>query len=144
MKDFMGPKTRLQPAGAGQMQVQMQGLLGLMVAARVLAPGQMRGLLARVLGGHQTLRLRKQALHLLPTPLSRQARKYIVDMEGRSGLAIPGEQRQLLNQALKNRKFEKLPAAEKIAHTKEYQKQRESLISQWEQNTGAKMASLQL
>ena len=54
----------------------------------------------------------KVSPHLLPTPLSRQARKYIVDMEGRSGLAIPGEQRQLLNQALKNRKFEKLPAME--------------------------------
>jgi hypothetical protein len=75
---------------------------------------------------------------LIHTPLSKQARQYIVDMEKRSGIAIQEEQRSLLNQALKQKKFEKLSGAEKVKHANEYNpSKRESLISQWEKKTGA-------
>ena len=75
---------------------------------------------------------------LIHTPLSKQARQYIVDMEKRSGIAIQEEQRSLLNQALKQKKFEKLSGAEKKTHGAAYKnpKLKASLISQWEKKTG--------
>ena len=70
------------------------------------------------------------------TQLSRDARRYMNDIEAQTGLRVSAMQRRLLAEALRERQFTRLTAEEAARHRAEFNRLRPVLIRQWEQNTG--------
>jgi len=70
------------------------------------------------------------------TPLSSQARRYLADIEAQTGLGVTPEQRSHLANALREQEFLKLTPEQANAHRIQFNRAKNDLISQWEQNTG--------
>jgi hypothetical protein len=69
------------------------------------------------------------------TGLSRDARRYLLDIERSTGAAVPPAQRAQLAEALRGRKFEKLTAQAAREHRAAFSKVKSDLIAEWEQQT---------
>ncbi|USO01601.1 MAG: hypothetical protein H6849_00930 [Alphaproteobacteria bacterium] len=73
------------------------------------------------------------------TGISRRAvlaAHYVRDMERMSGVSFTTKQKSHLEHALRTQRFSRLAAAEKSTHTSKFGGLRESLISEWERETG--------
>ena len=70
------------------------------------------------------------------TKLSSQSRRYLNDLEEQAGFKVNEEQRAHLADALREQEFTKLSRADAKVHRNEFNRVKDNLISQWEQNTG--------
>lgn len=78
------------------------------------------------------------------TILGKNLKTYIKEMQRRSGLKIPQNQRDLLARAVREKKFKRLEGADKAAHRSKFtEKKRNELISEWENGTGQKWPKYQ-
>ena len=65
-------------------------------------------------------------------------KKYIRDIEGRTGRKLPKIQIEKLKEALRNREYNKLSPIETRKHRRAFNKVKDKLIEEWEINTGQK------
>lgn len=63
-------------------------------------------------------------------------RKYIRDIEGRTGRELPKNQIEKLKDALRSREYNKLSPMETRKHRRAFNKVKDKLIEEWEINTG--------
>jgi len=63
-------------------------------------------------------------------------RRYLRDIEQRTNRKISDVQKKHILEAIKQKHFGKLKASEKVKHTLEYNSARNSMIADWERNTG--------
>ena len=65
-------------------------------------------------------------------------KKYIRDIEGRTGRQLPKNQIEKLKEALRNREYNKLSPIETRKHRRAFNKVKSKLIEEWETKTGQK------
>ncbi|GAB6256950.1 LXG family T7SS effector ribonuclease toxin YobL [Peribacillus sp. N1] len=65
-------------------------------------------------------------------------KKYIRDIEGRTGRELPKNQIEKLKEALRNKKYKKMSPIETAKHRAEFDKVKNKVIKEWEENTGQK------
>ncbi len=65
-------------------------------------------------------------------------KKYIRDVEGRTGRELPKSQIEKLKEALRNREYNKLSPTETRKHRRAFNKVKDKLIEEWEINTDQK------
>ncbi|MGG3628328.1 LXG domain-containing protein [Bacillus licheniformis] len=65
-------------------------------------------------------------------------KKYIRDVEGRTGREIPKNQIEKLKEALRNKSYQKLTPSETRKHRRTFNKVKDKLIEEWEKKTGQK------
>ncbi|MEL7657801.1 MAG: hypothetical protein AAGU75_18055, partial [Bacillota bacterium] len=65
-------------------------------------------------------------------------KEYIQDIEERTGMKLPKQQIAELKNALRNRIYKRLTPAESAQHRREFNKQKNNLITEWEEKTGQK------
>ncbi len=65
-------------------------------------------------------------------------KKYIRDIEGRTGRELPKNQIEKLKGALRNKEYKKMSPIETAKHRAEFDKVKNKVIREWEENTGQK------
>ncbi|MFJ5965626.1 ribonuclease YeeF family protein [Bacillus sp. NPDC093026] len=65
-------------------------------------------------------------------------KKYIRDIEGRTGRELPKDQIEKLKGALRNKEYKKMSPVETAKHRAEFDKVKNKVIKEWEENTGLK------
>ncbi|MFP7334183.1 LXG domain-containing protein [Shouchella clausii] len=65
-------------------------------------------------------------------------KKYIRDIEGRTGRELPKNQIDKLKEALRNKEYKKMSPLETVKHRAEFDKVKNKVIKEWEENTGQK------
>lgn len=65
-------------------------------------------------------------------------KKYIRDIEGRTGRELPKNQIEKLKEALRNKEYKKMSPIETAKHRAEFDKVKNKVIKEWEENTGQK------
>ncbi|MGZ0050504.1 RHS repeat-associated core domain-containing protein [Brevibacillus gelatini] len=65
-------------------------------------------------------------------------KKYIRDIEGRTGRELPKNQIEKLKEALRNKEYKKMSPTETAKHRAEFDKVKNKVIKEWEVNTGQK------
>ncbi|WP_328225053.1 pre-toxin TG domain-containing protein [Sutcliffiella cohnii] len=65
-------------------------------------------------------------------------KKYIRDIEGRTGRELPKNQIEKLKEALRNKEYKKMTPIETAKHRAEFDKVKNKVIKEWEENTGQK------
>ncbi len=65
-------------------------------------------------------------------------KKYIRDIEGRTGRELPKNQIGKLKEALRNKEYKKMSPIETAKHRAEFDKVKNKVIKEWEENTGQK------
>ncbi|MTH53684.1 hypothetical protein GKZ89_09740 [Bacillus mangrovi] len=65
-------------------------------------------------------------------------KKYIRDIEGRTGRELPKNQIEKLKEALRNKEYKKMSPIETAKHRAEFDKVRNNVIKEWEENTEQK------
>nr|WP_307894493.1 T7SS effector LXG polymorphic toxin [Bacillus swezeyi] len=65
-------------------------------------------------------------------------KKYIRDIEGRTGRELPKNQIEKLKEALRNKRYQKLTPSETRKHRRTFNKVKDKLIEEWERKTGQK------
>ncbi|SDM25696.1 hypothetical protein [Sediminibacillus halophilus] len=65
-------------------------------------------------------------------------KKYIRDIEGRTGRELPKNQTEKLKEALRNKEYKKMSPIETAKHRAEFDKVKNKVIKEWEENTGQK------
>ncbi|WP_404826126.1 HNH endonuclease signature motif containing protein, partial [Cytobacillus stercorigallinarum] len=65
-------------------------------------------------------------------------KKYIRDIEGRTGRELPKNQIEKLKEALRNKEYKKMSPIETAKHRSEFEKVKNKVIKEWEENTGQK------
>ncbi|WP_342492470.1 T7SS effector LXG polymorphic toxin [Bacillus sp. FSL M7-0003] len=65
-------------------------------------------------------------------------KKYIRDIEGRTGRELPKKQTEKLKEALRNKEYKKMTPIETAKHRAEFDKVKNTVIKKWEENTGQK------
>src|SRR5699024_10734736 len=65
-------------------------------------------------------------------------KKYIRDIEGRTGRVLPKNQTEKLKEALRNKEYKKMSPIETAKYRAEFDKVKNKVIKDWEENTGQK------
>src|SRR5699024_3347311 len=65
-------------------------------------------------------------------------KKYIRDIEGRTGRVLPKNQTEKLKEALRNKEYKKMSPIEIAKYRAEFDKVKNKVIKEWEENTGQK------
>jgi hypothetical protein len=65
-------------------------------------------------------------------------KKYIRDIEGQTGRELPKNQIEKLKEALRNKEYKKMSPIETAKHRAEFDKVKNKVIKEWEENTGQK------
>ncbi|MDL4842127.1 hypothetical protein QQS35_16940, partial [Aquibacillus sp. LR5S19] len=65
-------------------------------------------------------------------------KKYIRDIEGRTGRELPKNQTEKLKEALRNKEYKKMSLIETAKHRAVFDKVKNKVIKDWEENTGQK------
>ncbi|TBR37386.1 hypothetical protein CBF23_014865 [Marinomonas agarivorans] len=75
---------------------------------------------------------------LLHTDLAKQAKAYLDDVQKQTGIQVSQNQRSILADNVRKNQYSKLSKEDAALHRKDFNKNKNSLISEWESKTGEK------
>ena len=75
---------------------------------------------------------------LLHSDIAKKTRAYLDDVQNQTGVKVPNNQRDLLADSVRNNQYTKLSKEQAVVHRKEFNKNKNKLITEWETQTGQK------